>query len=203
MTPQVLQRGYDELPIDFGEVLRYAKVGSDSPEIDSLIGDVATESLPLIHARVCYTELDIGVVSDKTDLGFALTDSRDLKKRLAGCEKIILFAATVGGKIDRLTAKYAIREKTKALLLQALGTERIETLADAFCADMKKEAAARGYAVTQRFSPGYGDLSLELQRDIFRVLDCSRKIGLTLNESLLMSPTKSITAIIGLKNENN
>ena len=49
-----------------------------------------------------------------------------------------------------------------------------------------------------RFSPGYGDLPLSLQRDIFRVLDCPRKIGLTLNESLLMSPSKSVTAIVGL-----
>ena len=52
-----------------------------------------------------------------------------------------------------------------------------------------------------RFSPGYGDLSLEMQRDIFRVLDCPRKIGLTLNESLLMSPSKSVTAIIGISGE--
>ena len=49
-----------------------------------------------------------------------------------------------------------------------------------------------------RFSPGYGDLPLELQKDVFRVLDCPRKIGLSLNESLLMSPSKSVTAIIGI-----
>ena len=60
---------------------------------------------------------------------------------------------------------------------------------------------AEGKFLKPRFSPGYGDLPLEMQRDIFRVLDCSRKIGLTLNESLLMSPSKSVTAIVGIGGE--
>ena len=50
-----------------------------------------------------------------------------------------------------------------------------------------------------RYSPGYGDLPLELQREIIRVLDCGRTIGITLTESLLMQPSKSVTAVIGMK----
>ena len=48
-----------------------------------------------------------------------------------------------------------------------------------------------------RFSPGYGDLSLEVQKEIFSLLDCPRKIGVSLGDSLLMTPSKSVTAIIG------
>ena len=51
-----------------------------------------------------------------------------------------------------------------------------------------------------RFSAGYGDFSLEFQRNICDALDCQRKIGITLQESLIMLPTKSVTAIIGIKN---
>ena len=80
------------------------------------------------------------------------------------------------------------------MFFQAIGAERIESLCDAFCA----EREAEGLRLRPRFSPGYGDLPLELQRDLFRGLDCSRKIGLTLNESLLMSPSKSVTAIAGI-----
>ena len=54
-----------------------------------------------------------------------------------------------------------------------------------------------GLAVRPRFSPGYGDLPLALQREVFAALDCPRRIGLTLSDSLLMSPTKSVTALIG------
>jgi hypothetical protein len=76
--------------------------------------------------------------------------------------------------------------------LGAIGTERIESLCDAFCNEFEK--------ATHRVSAGYGDLPLEIQPQIFALLDCSRKIGLTLNQSLVMSPTKSVTAIFGLGN---
>ena len=80
-------------------------------------------------------------------------------------------------------------------MFQSIGAERIETLCDAFCKDISSEL---GVTLKPRFSAGYGDLPLEAQKDIFRVLDCSKKIGLTLNDSLLMSPTKSVTAIVGI-----
>ncbi len=199
MTEKILTRVYPSPPIDRREVLRYAGEGKDSSEVLELLEGVITECADLISPTVCYTELEIKMTDSGLDLGFAVTDSMALAKCLEGCRKIILFAATVGGKIDRLMAKYAVTSATKALLLQALGAERIEALADAFSRDLEKEAEARGYTATPRFSPGYADFPLSLQRDIFRVLDCSRKIGLTLNDSLLMSPTKSITAVIGLK----
>ena len=113
---------------------------------------------------------------------------------LADCINI-LFAATVGVEIDRLIGKYGRLSPTKALLFQAIGAERIEALCDAFCADIKKEYNT---GLEPRFSPGYGDLPLSAQKNIFAVLDPERRIGLTLNSSLLMSPSKSVTAFVGL-----
>ena len=82
-------------------------------------------------------------------------------------------------------------------MMQAIGAERIESLCDVFCEELSQELQEEGY-LTSRFSPGFGDLPLTIQHDVFRVLDCSRKIGLTLNESLLMSPSKSVTAFAGI-----
>ena len=96
--------------------------------------------------------------------------------------------------VDRLIAKYNRISPSKALIFQAIGAERAESLCDLFCDEMKEK-----YSTNPRYSPGYGDLPLDIQRDIFAVLDCPRKIGLTLNDSLLMSPSKSVTAIIGVK----
>lgn len=203
MTGKILTRVYPNPPIDKKEVLRYAAVSGESEEILELLEAVVAEALPTLSGRVCYTEFDIKECESHLELGFTKSESKSLKAALAGCEKIILFAAPVGGEIDRLTSKYAITSGAKAVLLQALGAERIEAVADAFSEDIKSEAAACGYSVTKRFSPGYKDLSLALQKDIFSALDCPRKIGLTLGESLIMSPTKSITAIIGLKKNEN
>jgi hypothetical protein len=135
------------------------------------------------------------VADGEVDLGFAKVPSAALARNLAGCKRAILFAATVGLEVDRLIARYSRLQPVKGLMFQAIGTERVEALCDAFCADMD---CRMGGGLRRRFSPGYGDLPLELQNNIFRVLDCSKTIGLTLNGSLLMSPTKSVTAIAGI-----
>lgn len=132
------------------------------------------------------------------DLGFLQTDSQGLCHNLQGCDKVILFAATVGLAPDRLIAKYGRLSPTKALCMQAIGAERIESLCDAFCDELAADYAAEGYQTRPRFSPGYGDFPLDAQKAFFRALDCPRKIGLSLNDSLLMSPSKSVTALIGL-----
>ena len=84
-------------------------------------------------------------------------------------------------------------------MLESLGNERIEALCDAFCSSVADRKAREHLAVTSRFSAGYGDLSLEYQKKIFDLLDPPSRIGLTLNSSYLMSPSKSVTAIIGVK----
>ena len=56
----------------------------------------------------------------------------------------------------------------------------------------------KGVLLKPRFSAGYGDLPLAVQKAIFSALELSQRIGLTLNESLLMTPSKSVTAIFGL-----
>ena len=132
-------------------------------------------------------------------MGFARTDSASLRRHLAGCDRAVLFAATVGLEMDRLIARFSAVSPARALMLQAVGTERIEALCDLFCVDISRRLARDGLHSRPRFSPGYGDLPIEMQRDIFRVLDCPANIGLTLNESLLMSPSKSVTAIIGVR----
>ena len=127
------------------------------------------------------------------------SSSRDLWKTFDGCDRVILFAATIGLPIDRLILRYGKISPSKALFLQAIGAERIEALCELFFTDMQEEKRKDGYLLRPRFSAGYGDFPLEAQKEIFASLDCARKIGLSLNESLLMSPTKSVTALIGAK----
>ena len=108
------------------------------------------------------------------------------------------FAATIGIAIDRLISKYNHISPVKALFMQAIGAERIEALCNLFNSEIRDEAVAKGGTTRPRFSPGYGDLPLEVQKEFVILLDCSRRLGVTLNESLLMSPSKSVTAVIGV-----
>lgn len=187
-------------PVRFREVLRYAGAKEETPALAELLEDALAEAQPLLRPMVCWQEFPVSRDHGVLKLGFTSTGSKDLMKNLSGCHQLVLFGATLGLPLDRLITRYSRLSPARALLLQAIGAERIEALCDVFCEKIHADAHSAGYSAAPRFSPGYGDFPLEVQRDIFRTLDCSRRIGLTLNESLLMSPSKSVTAIIGIGN---
>ena len=186
---------YKEPPIDQKEALRYAGVRGDDAQSAELLSECYRSLLPRLGYRVCYREID----ASEPICSRMLAASEGLRAHLAGASRLIIFAATVGIEPDRAVARAAVGSPRTALMYQAIGAERIEALCDSFFFDMKKKYADSGASLTRRFSPGYGDLSLEWQRDIFALLDCERQIGVSLGERLLMAPTKSVTAIIGIK----
>lgn len=183
------------------EVQRYAGYfRTDIPfdeTIENLLNEVIEELQDKLAFKVCYRRMDLAWDSKMPQLPFEC-ESKDLAKFLEGSSELVMFAATIGLDIDRLIAKYQRLSPTKALLMQALGAERVERLCDVFCDEIKEQAASEGLTVTGRYSPGYGDLPLEKQIDFFKLLDCNRQIGISLNESLLMTPSKSVTALFGI-----
>lgn len=187
------------------EIFRYAgysKSFNKNEPAEEVLDECMTEfSQKKIRGRVCYIRTPITIKDEIIDFYFAEASSKSLVKNLHDCNEAIIFAATIGIEIDRLIKKYQHTDLPKAVFMQAIGAERIEALCNTFCNDIKQKEKDNGLYVRPRFSPGYGDLSIELQRDIIRTLDCSRKIGITLNDSLLMSPSKSVTAIVGLCNK--
>lgn len=187
---------YDELPLNVTDVLRYAGCREADAAALDLLYACWDELRDGLTNTVCYDEFPVTVRGTLCDFGRFSLSSDDLAAYFDGCDRAVLFAATVGVAADRLIAKYSRLSPSKALMMQALGAERIEVLCDRFCDEV---AERYGASASSRFSPGYGDLPLAAQRDIFRVLDCTHKIGVCLNDSLLMSPSKSVTAFIGIK----
>ena len=201
----IITKTFEAPPVDEVEVLRYAgyklkKEETVDVETQALLDACLKEVQGKLEYKVCYRELPVTLDGDVCDFELFQVTSKHLAKHLektisssleatddksSKTGRSIVFAATLGVGIDRLITKYSSLSPAKALMFQAIGAERIEALCDAFCEH-------------PRFSPGYGDLPLETQRDIFAVLECEKKIGLTLNSSLLMSPSKSVTAFVGL-----
>lgn len=196
---EVYTKVYPAPPVDKKAVLRYSGAADFTAETEALYKSCLEKCLTKTVYRLCYTELPLVFEADGLIIGNNDIRSKDLKKALNGCHSAIIFAATVGIEYDRLIAGYGRVSAAKALMFQAIGTERVESLCDVFCRDIAAEKLSLGEKTTPRFSPGYGDLPLVLQRQIFDILDCERKIGIFLNDSLLMTPSKSVTAIIGVK----
>lgn len=192
-------KSYEAPQIDRGEILRYAGAVSENAEMRLILDECLEEISGKLTYNVCYLECPIAFSDGELDFGFMKTSSKALLKRMEGCKAAIVFAATVGIEIDRIIRKYSAISSAKQLLFNAIGAERVEALCDVFFESVKKEKAEFGLSVASRFSPGYADLPIEFQREIFSALDCSRKIGITLNQSMLMTPTKSVTAIIGVR----
>lgn len=189
----------EEPRINRKEILRYARVREETPDIAALLDECIQEARGVLTYRVCYALLPVERIEKELILDIIRTGSFTLAKGLSGCEEAILFAATVGTEYDRLILRCSRISPSKALMLQALGAERVESLCDAFCNRMNEQLNPKGKTLKMRVSPGYGDMPLSMQKDIFAILDCERQIGITLNEDLMMSPSKSVTAFAGIK----
>ena len=197
----VFTKNYNDVSMCKGEILRYAGIKKETAQTKSLLSDALDISKGKLTYKLCYCELPISIDENNIRLANVTVTSASLKKALDNCDSVILFAATVGNELDRLIARYSVSSPATAFMLDAIGIAQIEALCNMFCDETKSEKSLLGKATTPRFSAGYGDLELSFQRDIFNLLDCHKKIGLTLNESLLMSPSKSVSAIIGIKSQ--
>ncbi len=227
MSITVITKQYKELVLREREILRYAGCKTEEAEVVQLMRNCLQEAERALALRgqLCYAELSVrlDVVANRQgsyrepvsvenregenqnvflaekrafcDFGSFAVQSEQLAKNLDSCASVLLLAATAGVGIDRLIGKYGRIAPSKALMFQAIGTELVEAVCDMFS---KEYEAEHNCTLRPRFSPGYGDLPLETQKDIFAVLEPARKIGLTLNDSLLMSPSKSVTAFAGI-----
>ena len=193
----VLVRELSLPPVDRREAMGYMDVGRASESDERLLSHAENELLPGITPRLCYTECDVKIDGDLISIGNIKWHSSGLARRLSGAVRVIIFVATVGVAVDRLIGRYSRLSPSVALAVSALGSERVEALCDEFCDRIATEKGD-GVLLSKRFSPGYGDLSLEVQRDIFALLSPEKAIGVSLGDGLLMSPTKSVSAIIGI-----
>ncbi|MBQ7332749.1 MAG: hypothetical protein IJW38_00170 [Clostridia bacterium] len=181
--------------IDKREILRYA-AGGNGAEISALLDACIDKARSVLNYNVAFCELEFTIRGNKCDFGKFCVSSASLAKNLSKARRVFLFVASVGHGIDRLIAKFSRTSPLSALLFNAIGTERVEALADSFVAWLEKENCAKALS---RFSAGYGDLPLALQKDVFEILKPERQMGVFLSDRFVMSPSKSVTAFVGLE----
>lgn len=182
------------------EAFRYMgyKTGNIDEKIIALTDQCESELISVIKPRFVYKVFDIehsdnGVVVNNTSL---ILKGKDISDHLKDCERCVLMCATVSIDVDNLIRKYEAQDMTKAVIADCLASAAIEQV----CNEAEKEikSAVGEYNFTWRFSPGYGDFPLEIQRDFIDVLDAQKRVGVNVSESLIMIPRKSVTAVIGV-----
>lgn len=182
------------------EAIRYMGYGNSTPDDNmlALIDKCELKLLQNIDAKYLYSDhniyFDDGYIGvENTLLRLA---SEDIKNHLSSCQKVVLMCATLSIGVDNLLRKLQITDLTQALITDCLASAAIEQV----CNEVDNIIASNfnDYYATWRFSPGYGDLSIDIQSDFLNVLNSQKRIGLTVTPDNILAPTKSVTAIIGL-----
>lgn len=187
------------LAIDKSEALRYLRSREDASLLDDLtvaadkVLALAAPAAAAVVLPLCRQKNDQLVCSGLSLPGTAIA------RHLEGCNQCMLLAVTLGFTVDRHISILGQANPYQALLLDACATTAIEDLADHATERGRAQLLSEPHVVTFRFSPGYGDLPLSLQPKLLELLDARRLLGLTVGSSLLLSPIKSVTAIIGIK----
>ncbi len=190
----------DEIAIRQKEVYRYLGYGHVFPndEVTKLIEKCTAEFHQTVSYKACYTKVPLGVDEQNTtvDFGFMKVRSRSLIYNLKGCREAYIFAATTGAMAERLITKQNRISALKGIVTDAVGSAAVEAFCDQINAFLG--TTVDGQFLRPRFSCGYGDFPLEFQSVILSFLDTSRKIGLNMTDSLMMTPVKSVTAVVGI-----
>ena len=124
--------------------------------------------------------------------------SPTLLRHIAGCGDAFLVCGTLGAGVDALQRRLSAVSGSDALIVQAIGAAFMERWMDETESRIQAELAP-GESLVARYSPGYGDWPLDVQRELLALLDTPRAIGVSLTDSLLMVPSKSVSAVIGVK----
>lgn len=182
------------------EALRYMGYGKNVPDekIQSMLDDCEKNLLSVIKPNYVYKLFDIEKEDNEVVIcGTTLIlKGSDICTHLNGCNKCVLFAATLSAGADMLIRRLETEDMTKAVMTDFLASAAVEQVCDHVDELVKNELGM--FNQTWRFSPGYGDLPIEIQRDFLAVLDAQKRIGLNATENNILTPRKSVTAIIGL-----
>ena len=188
----------EQIEPDKREAFRYMGYKGDSynQELEEIYSDCLEEFIKTASYKAVYRETPIVVSDGAVDFGFCRIENENLCKNLRGCKSAIVFAATAGLGADRLIMKYSKISPAEAMVYDCIASSAIEV----WCDEVNEKCVGERKA-KPRFSPGYGGVSLKYQKDILAFLDAERKLGITLNGSLMMTPVKSVTAFVGICEE--
>ena len=181
------------------EILRYLRVRGESPEeLRAQVETSARELRESLPPKFVYRAFPLEFGADGVTLaGSGVTLTGGLaRKMLQHCDTAVLLCCTLGMEFEQRLRAMERRDMGKAVILDACGSAWVESGCDAAEREIAERFAPQ--YLTDRFSPGYGDLPLTLQPAVLAALDAQRRLGIHLSDSFLMTPSKSVTAVIGV-----
>ena len=189
---------------DQAEMLAFLGI-KDLPEGDPILSetaDAASECESVLKARGVYGVFGIDSDAHAEGIGIAgtglLLPGKDIARHLDGAGHVVLMAVTLGLSSENWLRTRKASSLNRFLLCDAAASAMAESAVEAFEQSIRRVVVSEGGFLGPRYSPGYGDLSLDVQKPLLEALDAGRSLGIHLNSGGIMVPTKSITAIAGV-----
>lgn len=186
-------------PISKEEAARYMGIkGVPDDRISEILDRCEIIVRESVRPKYVYRKTAVTFTENGVLLGGVntLLSGRDIKKHLSGCTEAIVMAVTLSAEADKLIRRTAVTDMAEALAVDCLCSAGVEQVCDRAEEEIFENIKTK-YR-TWRFSAGYGDLPLDIQKDLLIFLNAQRRIGLTVTENSLLLPSKSVTAIIGI-----
>lgn len=183
------------------EAVRYLGYGRHAVDeaTMNLISQSFQELEKVANARIVYRIfLVYALADDRIEIDGMEIKSKSLGKNMRGCREAVMLGATLGAGVDILMRRASLTDMAKAVVLQACAAAMLEEYLDEKQEEIAKELAKEGKYLRPRFSPGYGDFSIDHQGQILAMLDAPKKIGLTMTGGNMLTPIKSVTAVIAV-----
>ena len=183
-------------PSDFeiNKIELAARIGAGINYENELLNKCIDDFNKAVTYKYAYIKTPVFVSGGICDFGFANVKSSSLASVLCDSKEVFIFAVTTNIDIDRLITKLYLKKDPSAFFMDSIGSAAVESLADHV-----NHKICEGINTTNRFSPGYADFPLEFQRDLLARINATQTVGIILSDKLMMTPMKSITAIIGIK----
>ena len=191
--------------LDREEIFRYLGYGGAQPDPATLAlaEECSRELLAAAQPRYRYAVYPIRESGRGVQVGDTpfFWEGESIREHLAGCRRAALLCATLSQPADRLIHTAGLGDMAKGLVMDVCASVAIEQVCDRAEEEIRAKLAAEEEGplyFTFRFSPGYGDLPLTIQKEFLALLDAPRRIGLCATENQILTPRKSVTAVIGI-----
>ena len=182
--------------VNFSEALRYLGYGNNIPDekTKELLLLCGNQLKSAMEGKFVYKVFDL-VDGQIPNSKFKL-EGQAIAKHLKNCTKVVFMCATLSAKVDMLIRKKQIMSMAEAAITDSLASAVIEQVCDKAEEIILKDF--QDYEHTWRFGLGYDDFPLEGQKQFLEILDAPKRIGVCVNTSMMLTPTKSVTCVIGL-----
>ena len=180
--------------IDLAQAARYFGArGEPDAATMALLEKWAAPLLAAAMPRAVWLEADVDSLQEA-----GILQGEDVQKHLESCPQALLLAVTLGPGVDAQIRRAGVGDIAASVASDALGSALAEQAADAAEAELRQWAAQEGKYLTGRYSPGYGDWPITVQPRVAAALDTARRAGLCVTDTNLMTPRKSVTALLGV-----